>query len=87
MLTLPAGTDSKAIHKLLDEIRDLNKTIKRSNIISERLTWLLVIVGVLQLALMSFQLAGFEHMWVGIGFEVIVMVALLIMFWFVLKRQ
>lgn len=87
MSPLPAGTDNKAIHDLLSEIKDLNKTIKKANLVSTRFTYLLVLVGLLQLAIMSFQLGGLEHMWYGLGFEIISLTALAIMFWFILKKE
>lgn len=51
------GTDNNAIRDLRDDLRDLNKTIKRANVVNGRMTILLFIVAFFQLFITTYQLS------------------------------
>lgn len=72
----PESPDNKAIRELRDEVKDLNRTIKKSIKVSERLTNILILVAVLQLTIAFFQfiasLIGPVEYWVAILVELTV---------------
>ncbi|MFA5386066.1 MAG: hypothetical protein WC297_00055 [Candidatus Paceibacterota bacterium] len=70
-------TDNKAIHELRDELRDLNKNLKKANKENKRLTILVIIIALVQFTTSLFQfLVGIislspSEIWLGIILEVL----------------
>jgi Kef-type K+ transport system membrane component KefB len=75
------GTDSE----LRNELKDLNKTIKESNIKTEKFTTILIVVALLQLIIAIFQLLipffiDPKYAWIGLVVELLLVATVLLVF-------